>query len=275
MARRCRRSRRCSSGTATIRSTVDAAFSGLNGSEHVVLQRLLAATEQTPQRTGAAVDPGGDDRARRRGRAPAGALSDWRRAPGRPPWQRDALLEGAEAALLGGPLPGSGRRGAGGGRGATGGRSSDQCAGRPRRAGRRTGVPRTRPTVHRGAAARDAAAATAAAVAAGARAGGARALAAAGGETGKRAQAAARASDVAGQAGRSRGGARRGAADAGRTAALRRGQDVYTSLCVACHQENGQGREKLAPRWSDRPSRSSRRTCRSASCSTARKARSG
>ena len=97
--------------------TVDAAVSGLNGSEHVVLERLLAATEQTPQRTGAAVVlaatlvRGGED-------ARLQELFQLAGAPGRLPWQRDALLEGAEAALLGGPLPGSGRRGAGGGRGA-------------------------------------------------------------------------------------------------------------------------------------------------------------
>ena len=35
--------------------TVDAAVSGLQGSDHAVLQRLLAAAEETPQRTGAAV----------------------------------------------------------------------------------------------------------------------------------------------------------------------------------------------------------------------------
>ena len=97
--------------------TVDAAVSGLNGSEHLVLERLLAATEQTPQRTGAAVVlaatlvRGGED-------ARLQELFQLAGASGRLPWQRDALLEGAEAALLGGPLPGSGRRGAGSGRGA-------------------------------------------------------------------------------------------------------------------------------------------------------------
>ena len=82
-----------------------------------MLERLLAAAEQTPQRTGAAVVlaatlvRGGED-------ARVQELFQLAAAPGRLAWQRDALLEGAEAALLGGPLPGSGRRGAGGGRGA-------------------------------------------------------------------------------------------------------------------------------------------------------------
>ena len=112
--------------------TVDAAVSGLQGSEHAVLQRLLAAAEQTPQRTGAAVVlaatlvRGGED-------ARVQELFQLAAAPDRLAWQRDALLEGAEAALLGGPLPGSGRRGAGAGRGAA-------PAG-PRRVLRRAGAP--------------------------------------------------------------------------------------------------------------------------------------
>ena len=58
-------------------------------------------------------DDGGDDRARRAGRGGAERvrLGCGRGAP--PPWQRSALMRGAEVALLGAPAPGSpaGRRG--------------------------------------------------------------------------------------------------------------------------------------------------------------------
>ena len=202
--------------------TVDAAVSGLQGSEHAVLQRLLAAAEQTPQRTGAAVVlaatlvRGGED-------ARVQELFQLAAAPGRLAWQRDALLEGAEAALLGGPLPGSGRRGAGGGRGAApaaaatsaapGGRagpggapafpgvrpSDAPAAGRGR--GNTAAVPLTRepaPLV---------------------------ALASAGGDTGKRAAALLARFTWPGKPAEARSRAGRGAADRGGTEAVRRRQD--------------------------------------------------
>ncbi len=109
---------------------VDAALSGLNGSELVVLDRLLQGTSETPQRAAAitmiaativkaAVD------------APVQALMQRVAEASRASWQRAALLRGAEVSLLGATMPGSAGRGAGnpntpcetcpGGRGGPGG----------------------------------------------------------------------------------------------------------------------------------------------------------
>ena len=81
--------------------TVDAALSGLSGSEQAVLQRLLASETASPQRTAAVtmlaatIVRGGQDA---RVQNVFQSAADRRAA-----WQRDALLEGAEAALAGGP----------------------------------------------------------------------------------------------------------------------------------------------------------------------------
>ena len=86
--------------------TVDAAISGLAGREDRVLQRVLAAPDQTPQRAAvittlaATIVKGGQD-------APVQAVLQAVADSGRPVWQRQALLAGAEAVLAGAPLPGS------------------------------------------------------------------------------------------------------------------------------------------------------------------------
>jgi mono/diheme cytochrome c family protein len=86
--------------------TVDAALTGLAGREPAVLQRFLEAAAQTPQRTAvmttfaATIVKGGQDKA-------VQDLLHTIAEESRPAWQRQALLAGAEAVLAGGALPGA------------------------------------------------------------------------------------------------------------------------------------------------------------------------
>ena len=104
----------------------------------------------TPQRTG-----GGDRWSPRRWRAAAqdargaGAASAGSAAPGRRPWQRDALLRGAEVALLGGPLPGSPVVGGRWTRRGAGGAVPRQCPGGRAGPGGAPAFPSTRPAATR------------------------------------------------------------------------------------------------------------------------------
>jgi mono/diheme cytochrome c family protein/glucose/arabinose dehydrogenase len=220
--------------------TVDAVLSGLAGTESVVLQRLLRATDMTPQRTAAittlaaTVMKGAQDQ-------PLQELLEWAAEDGRPAWQRQALLGGIEAAVLGAALPGSApARGtppaaaaaaapAPGGRGGPGGARafpeppSASAAGRGGRGRGGTTIALTRePTVFT-------------------------ALAAGGGETGPRVTSILERLTWPGKA--PAPGAEPPAAPltAAQQQLLATGQGVYTSLCTACHQEDGRGREKLAP----------------------------
>jgi mono/diheme cytochrome c family protein len=95
---------------------MDAALSGLAGSEATVLDKLLqSGAGQTPQRETAitmiagTIVRGGQDAAVQKILT---SIAD----VGRPGWQRSALLRGAEVAVLGAAMPGSptGRRGAAG-----------------------------------------------------------------------------------------------------------------------------------------------------------------
>ena len=227
-------------------TTVDAAISGLRGSEHAVLQRLLGATGQTPQRTGAAVVlaatvvRGGED-------ARLQELFQWAAATDRPAWQRDALLEGAEAALLGGPLPGSGRRGAGSGRGAAPAAASATAPGGRAGPGGAPAFPGSRPGDAPAAAPGRGRGNQQAAVPLTREPAALTQLASTGGETGKRAAALLARLTWPGKP------VAAGAAPAAAPLTpdeMKRfdaGKAVYTSLCVACHQENGQGLDKVAP----------------------------
>jgi mono/diheme cytochrome c family protein/glucose/arabinose dehydrogenase len=85
---------------------MDAALSGLRGSEAAVLDTLLRAPEETPQRTTAItmlmatlVSAGEDGALQRMFDAVADAA--------KPAWQRSAILRGAEVTLLGAEAPGS------------------------------------------------------------------------------------------------------------------------------------------------------------------------
>jgi len=230
--------------------TVDAAISGLAGREAAMLQKLLAGPAATPQRTAAVttlaatvVKSGQDARVQE--------LLQWIADGSRPAWQRQALLAGAEAALLNAPLPGT-------------------------------------PGGQRGNAA--AAAANGTALGARGGPGGARAFPDAPSEAAAAGRVAGPAGGGGGGRGRGRGGgpllalshqpdafaalAAPGGDLSGRVSNLlarmtwpgkpgapapvtpltpaeqqwySTGQTVYTSLCMACHQEDGRGREKVAP----------------------------
>jgi mono/diheme cytochrome c family protein/glucose/arabinose dehydrogenase len=109
---------------------VDAALSGLRGSELAVLDRLLQGAGETPQRSAAitmlaaTIVRVGED-------APIQTLMQRVAESSRANWQRSALLRGAEVALLAATMPGTPSRGGGdpnapcptcpGGRGGPGG----------------------------------------------------------------------------------------------------------------------------------------------------------
>lgn len=85
---------------------VDAALSGLRGLEPAVLERLLQASAETPQRSAAitmlaaTIVRSGEDAANQ-------TLLQRITEDTRPAWQRSALLRGAEVALLAATAPGS------------------------------------------------------------------------------------------------------------------------------------------------------------------------
>jgi mono/diheme cytochrome c family protein len=223
--------------------TVDAVLSGAAGSEGALLQRLMQATDATPQRTAAMTTLAATVVKSARDQ-PVQELLQWTAQDSRPAWQRQALLAGIEAALLGAPLPGSApARGF-----PAGGPAAAAASARGGRGG--PGGARAFP---------DAGAAQAAGGGGGGRGRGGTtlalthepeafaALSAAGGEMAPR---------VASILERVTWPGKPAAAGAAPAAApltpaqqqlLTTGQGVYTSLCMACHQEDGRGREKLAP----------------------------
>jgi mono/diheme cytochrome c family protein/glucose/arabinose dehydrogenase len=85
--------------------TLDAALSGVRGGEAAMLERLLDTTAETPQREAAitmlaaTLMRGGQE-------AAALDLFAWAADARHHPWQRAALLRGAEVALLGAAMPG-------------------------------------------------------------------------------------------------------------------------------------------------------------------------
>ena len=218
--------------------TVDALLSGYAGAEAALLERVLQATDPTPQRT-AAITTLAATVVKAAQDSTVQNVLQWTAQDTRPDWQRQALLGGVEAATLGAPLPG-----------AAPARGAAPPAGNAAAAPGGRGGP-----------------------------GGARAFpdatntAAPGGGRGRGATTIALASEPAAFAGLASGGGEMGprvtnvlarltwpgkpAAQGEAPAAapltpaqeqlLKTGQGVYTSLCIACHQEDGRGREKLAP----------------------------
>jgi mono/diheme cytochrome c family protein len=85
---------------------LDAALSGVHGSEADVLGKLLAGDASSPQRDAAVtmfaatIVRSADDSAIQR-------LFEWTGTAARPQWQRAALLRGAEVAVLGAAMPGT------------------------------------------------------------------------------------------------------------------------------------------------------------------------
>jgi mono/diheme cytochrome c family protein/glucose/arabinose dehydrogenase len=100
---------------------VDTVLSGLQGSEMSVLEKLLHSSSETPQRVAsitmlaATIARGAQD-------ASVQNLFQWVAQDARTGWQRSALLRGVEVALLGAAMPGGGGRG---GAGVAAGRAAD------------------------------------------------------------------------------------------------------------------------------------------------------
>jgi mono/diheme cytochrome c family protein len=213
---------------------LDAALSGLRGGEAAVLERLLQATSQTPQRDdamtmiAATIVRGAQDIVIRK-------LFGWLADETRPGWQRSALLRGAEVALLGAAMPGrpAGRRG----RPATATMPCPTCPGG--RAGPGGAYAFARPPATGG----------------GGR-GGVRALRL-NGEPGSLVALAQRTDDLgtrtANVLARVEWPGKPGAAapvppltpDEQRRFSA--GQEVYRNICQACHQPDGRGQDRIAP----------------------------
>jgi mono/diheme cytochrome c family protein len=226
---------------------VDAALSGIAGSEQAVLEQMAASREESPVRSGvitmlaATIVRSKDDPAEQR-------LFEMTADTQRPEWQRGAMLAGAESAVLGAPLPGASR---GRGRGAVASEAPcPTCPGARSGPGGAPAFPSAgRTGGQRGAGGRGA----------GPRGGGRGApaialtltqepalvrVASAGGELGARAAALLERIGWPGKPGMAAAAAPLSAADQARFNA---GEQLYTSLCAACHQPDGRGREKLAP----------------------------
>ena len=213
--------------------TVDAALSGLRGSELAVLERLLQQEgAATPQREAvvtmfaATLTRAGQDAALQTLLALIGEEA-------RPAWQRAALIRGTEVALLGAAMPGSpGRRGGGpaqapgapcptcpGGRAGPGGAYAYPQSARP---------PAPRPPSLRLTA--EPASFTA--------------LVGKGGELGGRVEKVLARIEWPGKPGAAAPVAPLTPEEQKRFAA---GQEVYRNVCQSCHQPDGRGMEKLAP----------------------------
>lgn len=226
--------------------TVDAALSGLAGREKTMLLRLLEASAQTPQRAAvvttlaATIVKGGQD----------GSVQDalqWIAQETRPSWQRQALLAGAEAALIGARLPGTPAprpnpaaaraSAAPGGRGGPGGS----------RAFPDPSASATADAVARGATASGRGRGGVAAVALSREPRGFAALADGSGELGPRVTNLLARMNWPGKAPAAGAPPPPAPLAPAEQQLYNTGQTVFASLCIACHQEDGKGREKLAP----------------------------
>jgi mono/diheme cytochrome c family protein/glucose/arabinose dehydrogenase len=225
---------------------VDAALSGVAGREPALLERLAAATAESAQRT-AAVTVLAATIVRAKQDVPTQRVLDLIADPARPEWQRSSLMAGAEAAVLGTALPGSPTRGRG---------ANAAAAACPTCPGARSGPGGAAAFPSSGGRAARAPVAAAAAPAGRGRTVPAIALtlsrepaivavAAAGGDLGRRATAVLERVGWPGKAGMAT------ATAAPLTPAEQQrfdaGQVIYKTVCEACHQPDGRGREKLAP----------------------------
>lgn len=215
---------------------VDAALSGLRGSEPAVLGLLARRDVESPAlaasiaMTAATIVRATED-------GPIQDMFSLLAQAARPGWQRSALMQGAEAALLGAAMPGGGGRGArgAGGRGAA-------TAGTPAQPGARSGpggaaaFPRAATTGGRGQATVAAVPLLSEPALVG--------VARENGDLGQRAAALLARLTWPGKANAAPAAASLTPDEQQRVAA---GREVYQTLCVACHQPDGRGREKLAP----------------------------
>jgi mono/diheme cytochrome c family protein len=210
---------------------VDAALSGVRGSEPAVLARLMASGKETPAlaagitMTAAAIVRSADETA-------VQGLMQTIAADAAPAWQRSAMLRGAEVTLLAAAMPGGG----GGGRGAGTGTTPSARPGSRSGPGGAPAFARTEPATPRAANVRALKLGREPALVA---------LAAQDkGEFGTRAAAVLARVAWPGKP---------PAADAAppltaeEQQRFEAGREVYQSLCSACHQPDGAGRENVAP----------------------------
>jgi mono/diheme cytochrome c family protein/glucose/arabinose dehydrogenase len=210
--------------------TLDAALSGVRGSEGTVLDKLIQASDQSPQREtaitmiAATIVRTGQDEGIQKILA---ATAD----TNRPLWQRAALLRGAEVALLGTVMPGTpaGRRGASlpappcptcpGARGGPGGSYAFPQAPPPPAVARRPTRLSKEPLAFS-------------------------ALAATTADLGPRAASVLARVEWPGKPGAAAPIPPLSPEEQQRFNA---GQDVYKNICQACHQPDGRGQDKVAP----------------------------
>jgi putative membrane-bound dehydrogenase-like protein len=213
--------------------TMDAALSGLRGVEAVVLEQLLASADATPARE-AAVTTLAATIVRSADDVAIQQLFGWAGESSRPVWQRAAVLGGIEAAWLNARLPGTPA---------------------PRAAAAPVGGAPPCPTCPGGRAGPGGASAFMASPGGGGRGGGPApirvgrepaaltTLSAAGGALGERASRILARIEWPGKTGATAvtplTAAEQQRFDTGRT--------VYTNHCVACHQADGRGRDRVAP----------------------------
>ena len=213
---------------------VDAALSGVRGSEPALLGALLKAQTETPQLT-AAITVATATIVRAGQDGPLQEVFALVADTARPGWQRSAVLRGAEAALLGAAMPGGG----GGGRGGL--NAAGRGAGAPATPGARGG-PGGTPAFPRVATPRGQASMTAVALS--------REPALVGvaqsdvGDLGQRATAVLARLSWPGKPNAGPAIVRLTPEEQQRFAA---GRELYQTLCAACHQPDGRGREHLAP----------------------------
>jgi mono/diheme cytochrome c family protein/glucose/arabinose dehydrogenase len=222
---------------------MDATLSGISETEVAVLERLMQHGEETPQRStaitmiAATIVADAED-------ASVQTLFDLAADDKRPGWQRAAILKGAEVSLLGATAPGSanprgrgsaspdmpcptcpgGRGGPGGApafpAGGEGGERAAAARGRGRGGSSGPALKLTREPALGALAAKDT------------------------GTLGKRAAALLARIEWPGKPGAAAAAAPLTPAEQARFNA---GKEIYQNLCIACHQADGRGREKLAP----------------------------
>jgi mono/diheme cytochrome c family protein/glucose/arabinose dehydrogenase len=233
---------------------VDAALSGIAGSEAAILDRLSASQAESAQRSSAiavltaTIVRGRQDALSQR-------IFDRIADSARPEWQRASMMTGAEAAVLDTALPGSAASGRGAGAGVA---SCPTCPGARTGPGGASAFPSSngRAAATTGSASTGRGAEPRSATP-GARGRGAPAIAlslsrepalarvaAEGGDLGRRASAVLERVGWPGKPGMATAAAPLTPAEQQRFDA---GQEIYKTICEACHQPDGRGREKLAP----------------------------
>jgi mono/diheme cytochrome c family protein len=212
---------------------MDAALSSVRGTEVAVLEQLLQAGGGKSSRVESAITMVAATALRSAQDAAAQRVFAWVADDSRPAWQRNALLQGAEVALLGATMPGTvaRERPVLGARGGPAGefkyaRSSGASSSGASSSGRRSGPPTGARSLRLS---REPEAFSA--------------LAAGGGEWSARAKRVLARVDWPGKPGSAAPVAPLSAEQQRRFDA---GREVYQNICQACHQPDGRGQDKLA-----------------------------